>query len=184
MMMEQYARMLFIHQIHEGKPLDVTQDHPELEKLIKWAEKEELIEVDVKGYRYKLTKKGEQLYEEQLSEAQDLIRRYDIYADVDVDQNGKARFDSGLGDDLRVPVYELNGIDPFRARFLLGLNDEEWKELDWTSHILDEKWYDSVFHTIETAPGLEDVGEERLRSIIEQGKEILRHDPATTYFSH
>ena len=40
-----------------------------------------------------------------MDEAQDLIKRFDIFGDVDVDSQGTARFDTGLGRDLRVPIY-------------------------------------------------------------------------------
>jgi hypothetical protein len=177
--MEPFARMLFIHQIHEGAPIDVTKEHPEVQTLIDWGEQNGYIEIDVKQYRYALTPKGRALYEQQLAEAQNIIRRYDIYGDVDVDASGKARFDTGLGADLRVAVWELEGIDPFRARFLLGLNDEEWsKDPDWTKLAFDERWYDEVFSPIEQAPAVQDVGADKLRAIIDEGKVFLRSDPA------
>lgn len=180
--LENFARVVFIHQIEEGKPLDVTKDHVRIDSLIQWAEKEALIEIDVAGYKYKLTDKGLRLYQAQLDEAQDIIRRYDIFGDVDVDSSGKARFDTGLGADLRVPIWEMDGVDPFRARLLLGLNDEEWKNIDWEETVLEEGWYDEVFAPIEGAPAVEAVGVERLKQIIEQGKTALRTDPAFSAF--
>ncbi len=176
--MRQYARMFFLHQILDGKPLDVTVDHLELQPLIDWAEKDGLIEIDVKRAAYKLTEKGKRLQQQQLDEAQDLIRRYDIYGDVDVDSSGTVRFDTGLGRDLRVPVFEIAGVDPFRSRFLLGLNDGEWKESDWPQLATKESWYDEVFAPIESAPSVEEIGEPQLQLIMEQGKKAIRLDGA------
>ncbi len=176
--MQQYARMFFLHQILDGKPLDVTVDHLDLQPLIDWAEKEAFIEIDVKRAAYKLTEKGKRLQQKQLDEAQDLIRRYDIYGDVDVDSSGTVRFDTGLGRDVRVPVFELEGVDPFRSRFLLGLNDGEWKDSDWPTLATNESWYDEVFSPIESAPSIEEIGETQLRGIIEQGKKAIRLDRA------
>jgi hypothetical protein len=103
-----------------------------------------------------------------------LIRRYDIFCDVNVDSSGIARFDTGVGKDLRVPVYEMEGLDPFRARFLLGINDGEWDNLvNWQDLLKDRKWYDQVFLPIERAPSVEEVGEDKLRSIIDQAKGVL-----------
>lgn len=181
--MENFARMFFLHQIAEGKPLDVIADHPEIQSLIEWAEKEELIEVDVKGACYKLTEKGRELQQSQIAEAQDLIRRYDIYGDVDMDSAGKARFDTGLGYDFRVPIWEMEGIDPFRARLLLGMNDGEWKDADWPALALNESFYDETFAPIEAAAATADVGEEKLRAIMEQAKRILRDDPTLSALS-
>jgi hypothetical protein len=168
--MEEFSRLVFIHQIGEGKPLDPTVDHPALQELIEWAEKEQLIEIDVKGVRYKLTAKGKQLHEKQLDEAQVLIRKYDIFGDVDVDASGTAHFDSKLGNDLRVPIFELEDLDPFRARLLIGLNDGEWNDEDLENIATNIDFYDEVFAPIESAPTVEDFGKARLISVIDQGK--------------
>jgi hypothetical protein len=172
----QFAKMLLLHQIAEGAPLDVTVEHPELQPLVEWAEKNQLIEIDVKKAAYKLTAKGKNMHDEQLAEAQELIKRYDIFGDVDVDASGAVHFDTGLGRDLRVPIFELEGVDPFRARFVIGLNDGEWKDTNWIENALKESWYSEVFAPVERAPSLEDIGEEQLRSIIDQGKKKLRSE--------
>ncbi|HEY9785918.1 MAG TPA: hypothetical protein V6D17_10985 [Candidatus Obscuribacterales bacterium] len=173
--MREFARLFLLHQINVGAHVDVTKDLPELNESISWAEREGLIEIDVKSAAYKLTEKGKRTHASYIEEAQNLIRRYDIFGDVDIDASGKAHFDTGLGRDLRVPVYEMEGIDPFRARFILGLNDGEWDRLDnWTDVIEDKKWYDEIFRPIETAPSIEDIGEDTLKQIIHQGKALLR----------
>lgn len=76
---------------------------------------------------------------------------------------------------IRVPIYEMEGIDPYRARFLLGLNDGEWDSLDnWTSQIINEKWYREIFDSIDKSPSLEDIGENIIKNILEQGKAAIR----------
>jgi hypothetical protein len=173
---EEYARLVFLHQIAEGKSLDVTVEHPELQPLIDWAEKEQLIEIDVKRAAYKLSPRGKDEQYQQLVEAQDLVKRFDIFGDVDMDSSGKAHFDTGLGRDLRVAVYESEGVDPFRARLLIGLNDGEWANSDWPSVIMRADWYDRIFEPIEKAPSPQEIGESALRSVIEQGKKTLRDE--------
>jgi hypothetical protein len=174
------ARIFFLHQIAVGKPLDVTKDYPELQEIIPPAEKEGLIEIDVKKAAYKLTASGERVHQSYIMEAQDLIKRFDIYADVDVDSEGVARFDTGLGKDMRVPVYEIEGVDPFRARLLLGLNDGDWDALDnWQELATDRRFYNRIFETIERAPSIEEIGRDQLVQIIDQAKAIIRSDPYT-----
>jgi hypothetical protein len=174
--LEQFARMVFLHQIAEGLPLEVTVDHPAIQPLLAWAERESLIEIDVKSTAYKLTDKGKLAHAEQLAEAQDLIRRYDIFSDVDADSSGSVHFDTGLGRDLRVPVFEMEGVDPFRARLLIGLNDGEFRDSNWSENALKESWYNEVFESVEKAPPVGDIGKDKLRSIIEQGKKVLRSE--------
>lgn len=174
---EELSRLMLLHRIAMGTAIDVTKEHVELMDIINWAEKEGLIDIDVKKAAYKLTEKGKRMHDSYVEEAQNLILRYDIFGDVDVDSNEKAHFDSGLGKDLRVPVYELEGIDPYRARFLLGLNDGEWDHLEnWTNLIHDENWYRDIFRPIENAPSVEYIGTAKLQNIINQGKEVLRRD--------
>jgi len=174
-LMQDLARAMFLHQISIGANIDVTKDNPELEELIAWGEKEQYIEIDVKTASYKLTERGKRVHDSYIEEAQNLIKKFDIFGDVDVDRSGVAHFDTGAGRDLRIAAFELEGVDPFRARFLLGLNDGEWDKLpDWNQLLNDESFYADVFAPVERAPSVEEIGEEKLASIIDQGKAKLR----------
>jgi hypothetical protein len=173
--MKDLAYLMFLHQIATGAQIDVTKEFIELQDLIARAEREGLVDIDVKKAAYKLTEKGKRTHQSYLEEAQDLIRRYDIFGDADVDSAGDARFDTGLGRDLRVAIYEMEGINPYRARFLLGLNDGEWDGMEnWMEVLEDENWYRQIFQPIDTAPSLDDIGRTQLQSIFNQGKSRLR----------
>ncbi len=172
---EEFGRVMFLHQIAVGTIIDVTKDNGDLVDVIAYAERENLIEIDVKKAAYKLSEKGKRMHDSYIAEAQDLIKRFDIYGDVDVDSTGTAHFDTNLGRDLRVAAFEAEGVDPFRARLLLGLNDGEWDKLDnWTEVFQDPTWYGQIFAPVEQAPSVEEIGESNLRRIIEQAKATLR----------
>lgn len=173
--MAELGDLLFLHQIAVGNLVEVTKDYPELIDIIARAEKDALVEIDVKKAAYKLTEKGKRRHDSYIEEAQSLIKRYDIYGDVDVDSNGVVHFDTELGQDLRVPIYEVEGVDPFRARFLLGLNDGEWDKMDdWVQKIEDEEWYREIFKPIEAAPSVDEIGKGKLEHILDRGKAKLR----------
>jgi hypothetical protein len=175
--MREFAKVMFLHQIACGYQIDVTKEIPELMDLIALCEKEQLIEIDVQKASYKLSASGCRLHDTFMGEAQELIKRYDIFGDVDIDSSGTARFDTGLGKDMRVPIFELEGVNPFRARFLIGLCDGEWDKMeDWWEKVLNADWYQGIFEIIEVAPSVEDIGRPRLNSILEQGKAVLRQD--------
>jgi hypothetical protein len=175
--LEEFGRMMLLHQISVGNGLDVTQDYPEINHLLKWAEQHGLIEIDVKRAAYKLTAAGKKQHDQWMSEAQDLVRRFDILADVDVDAGGKARFDTSLGDDYRVAAYEISNINPYRARLLLGLNDGEWNDIgQWEMIAADRNWYQKQFEPIDKAISADELGRERLESVMRQAKDQLRHD--------
>lgn len=174
-LMEDLARAMFLHQIAIGYVIDVTKDNADIDDLIAWAEKEQYIEIDVKKAGYKLTERGKRVHDSYIEEAQSLIKKFDIYGDVDVDRSGNAHFDTGAGRDLRIAAFEMEGVDPFRARFLLGLNDGEWDKLsNWTELVNDESFYSDVFAPVERAASIEEIGEDRLAAIIDQGKAKLR----------
>ncbi|MBS1989611.1 MAG: hypothetical protein JSS83_03785 [Cyanobacteria bacterium SZAS LIN-3] len=170
------SRVMFLHQIAIGYAIDVTKEFPELAECIAWAEANELIEIDVKKVAYKLTAKGKRIHDSYIEEAQDLIKRFDIYGNVDIDNSG-IYFDTGLGRDLRVPAFEMEGVDPFRARFLLGINDGEWDNLsNWPEVFNQESWYRQVFAPVEQAPSLEEIGEGKMSEIMTRAKAILRQE--------
>lgn len=173
--MQELADLLFLHQIAVGNIVEVTREIPELIDVIARAEKNALVEIDVKKAAYKLTEKGKRRHDSYIEEAQNLVKRFDIFSDVDLDANGNVHFDSGLGQDLRVPIFEVEGVDPFRARFLLGLNDGEWDRMDnWIEQIENEEWYQSIFAPIETAPSVDDIGRTTIQEIIDKGKAKMR----------
>ncbi len=176
--LQELARLMFIHQVAIGTHVDVTRELAELSDTIAWAEKEGLIEIDVQKVEYKLTTKGKRVHDSYIEEAQNLIKRYDIFGDVDVDANtGEVHFDTNLGHDLRVAVYELESVDPYRARFLLGLNDGEWNKLeDWPELSTSESWYREIFAPIDQAPSVDDVGRDELERIISRGKAAVRKE--------
>jgi hypothetical protein len=176
---DSFAETLLLHMLWLGRNLDVTVEHPQLQHLIGKFEKDGLIEIDVKTASYKLTKAGKEAHEKLIAEAQGLIKRFDIFADVDLDATGKCHFDTGLGKDYRVPIFELENIDPFKARILLGINDAEWDSLpNWTERIAHRDWYQEVFATsIENAPSIDDIGLDELREISQQGRSRLRSAP-------
>ena len=73
-----------------------------------------------------------------MAEAESYIDRYDVFADVEYDEEMEAaRFGSGRGDDVRVPVYEAEGLDPVRVVYIIRVLDgsleealTEWREAD------------------------------------------------------
>lgn len=175
---KEFALAFFLHQIAVGATLDVTKEYPEVMDVIAQAEKEQLIEIDVKTASYRLTERGKKIHDTYMAEAQDLIKRFDIFGDVDIDAQGTIRFDTGLGRDFRVPVYESEGVDPFRARFLLGLNDGEWdKSEGWIGMATNPDWYARIMEPVERAPSIDELGRNRVQTIVDAGKAELRKNP-------
>jgi hypothetical protein len=174
-----YAHMMLLHQTAVGHGLDVTKDFPELAGAIAEAEKLGQLEIDIPTATYKLTPIGKRTHQTWMDEAQELIKRFDVFGDVLLDSTGSASFDTGMGEDMRVPMFELAGIDPFRARFLLGLNDGEWDGMPhWWSQVTEPEFFTEVFSPIEAAPSVDDMGRAKLERIREQAGTYLKSQGA------
>jgi hypothetical protein len=173
----EFARIMFLHQIASGYQIDVTKESAELGESVAEAEKNGWIEIDVQKVCYKLTEAGRLLYNGYVDEAQQLIQRYDIYGDVDVASDGTIRFDTKLSQDLRVAIFDLEGVDPYRARYLIGINDNEWNNFrDWEKLYKTQEFYETILKDVGYAPGAEDFDRNLLLRVIDRGKEQLRLD--------
>ena len=97
-----------------------------------------------------------------------LARKYDVFADVVLEEEtGIIELGSGRGDDLRVHVYEEEGLDPVSTGFeVVELsNFEEWIE-DWITADGSEEFFDRLLGwTVEDQP----LDENILDRVIEAG---------------
>lgn len=177
-----FAHMMLLHQTAKGHRLDVTKDYPDMAQAIADAERQGQLEIDIPTASYALTPIGKRTHQTWMDEAQEVIKRFDVFGDVLVEASGTASFDTGMGEDLRVPMFELAGVDPFRARFLLGLNDGEWDGLpSWWLHAADPAWYAEVFAPIEAAPSVDELGRAKLERIREQAASYLKSQGAVGF---
>jgi hypothetical protein len=171
-----FQRMALLQQIAVGEDQpDVTEPPVELVDLLRALERDRLIEVDAANVCFALTPEGMRQYDTWMEQGQALVRAYDIYGDVDEDASGTFHFDTDLGKDLRVALFESEGLDPFQARVLLALNDREWVDIhDWATKISATSWLQQVLAPVCEAPTAESIGPERLAVLKDQAKERLR----------
>ena len=96
---------------------------------------------------YAVTREGRRFLGQVIEETEAYIGQYDVFGDVSYDiEAGTAEFGTGRGDDLRVQVYESEGIDPARAVFLLRLCDSTLDAYadSWRERIHSREFYDEV----------------------------------------
>lgn len=76
------------------------------------------------GGPYEITRKGRGFIGNLIAETESYIRRFDAFSDVLPGRGFQpTTFGSGRGIDLRVQIFEVEGIDPYRAVFLLRMYD-------------------------------------------------------------
>lgn len=119
---------------------------------------------------YYITPRGYDVLNSIINEAEFYIDNYDIFGDVYIKGISEIRFNTGYGDDLIVPVFIRQGIDPFRALFAvalyLGNMDDLASDLDM---LFSEDPFKELFSLIARSPTEEDIGKKVLDQIIREG---------------
>ena len=128
-----------------------------------------LVAPSTKTEAFAITDEGRQALAGMIAETESHIDRYDIFGDVLYDAESAAvSFDTGRGEDLRVTVYEAEGLDPLRAVFLLALNDAVLDNLpyDWREAVHQQAFYAELLTPAVDHPSLD---EDQVETIIESG---------------
>ena len=118
---------------------------------------------------FAITEEGRRVLSGLIAETESYIVRYDVFGDVLYDEeSGAAMFESGRGEDLRVPVYEAEGLDPVRVVFLLLMYESALDRYapDWQERTVREEFFDEVLTPVVDHLIVEDAV---LESIIESG---------------
>ncbi len=121
-----------------------------------------------------VTPQGERHVEQLLAEAESYAAAYDIFSDVlPGPPAGPHRFGAGRGVDLRVAVYEAEGVDPLRAVFLLRAYDSSLEEAagdDWTRAATDPDFYRDLLAPVTDREEIDAVA---LEAVIDDGFAIM-----------
>jgi len=118
---------------------------------------------------FEITELGMEALHEMTAEAGNVIERYEVFADVLCDpESGECDFGAGLGIDLRIPVYEAEGLSPVRAVLLVELCDGELVRMDddWRLAIQDREFFEALLLPVVERPL---VDAEDLDGIIDSG---------------
>jgi hypothetical protein len=120
---------------------------------------------------YSITPMGRDLLAGIIKDAEFYIDNYDIFGDVYVRGFNDIRFNLDYGDNLIVPVFIRDGIDPYRALFTVALYLGNMDYLlSEPSLLLSDAPFERLFSLISNSLTIEDIGEEFLDRIIREGK--------------
>ncbi|HAL48201.1 MAG: hypothetical protein CL694_04205 [Chloroflexi bacterium] len=124
------------------------------------------IEPSPGGHMLDISDEGRAFIAEMMDEAEAYIGAFDAFGDV-VPPQGKRpiEFATGRGLDLRVQVFDVEGIDAYRAVFLLRLYDGSLDEFrsEWRKSVTDDEFLNWV---IEPAVDFDAVEDDDLVEII------------------
>jgi hypothetical protein len=150
----------------EGRAFDTVG----VEAVADWAVLQGWLDLATKevGGEYKgvytRTEAGNRVLRAAVRETDDLIRRYDHFADVTLDE--PPQFRTGRGEDLRIWVYQAEGLDPVRAAFLINLENGYYDQ-DWQQLFASDGWFQELL-AVAGAPC--PVSPQKLERIIRAGK--------------
>jgi len=149
-------------------PKDIT----ELSTLINEIDKQGLIYHD--NIKYCLTPKSDSLLKSIADEAEFYINNYDIYGDVYIKGYKKIMFYTGYGDNLIVPVFLKEGINPYRALFLVALYLGNLDELAFDlGRLFLNETFERIYSSISNSLDEKEIGSDLLSRIIVEGKSKL-----------
>ena len=100
---------------------------------------------------FELTGEGVELIARMVAEAESSIDRFDVFSDVVMDPDTEdVEFGTGAGADLRVQVYDSEGLDPVRTVFLLLLYDATLDAFvdTWREDILRESFFNGLLRPV------------------------------------
>ena len=123
--------------------------------------------------RFELTELGQETIDSMISEAETVIERYEVFADVLYDAVAEEyEFGTGAGDDLRIPVYEEEGLSAARAVLLVELCDGEFGQMadDWRTVVQEREFFESLLLPVVERPL---ISPKDLDAIIDAGFEFM-----------
>ena len=129
----------------------------------------ELVRQSGEPSTYTVTDRGGQVLADMAAEADSYADRYEQFADVVYDaESGAVKFETGTGADLRVAVYEAEGLDPLRAVFVQVLAEDalEASLRDWREAIHEQAFFDEMLAPVADRDTVE---EPALDRIVEAG---------------
>lgn len=134
---------------------------------------EGLIERSQESGLFEITEAGQETIDGMIAEAETVVERYEVFGDVLFDpETGGCDFDSGLGIDLRIPVYEAEALSAARAVLIVELCDGELARMadDWRTAIHEREFFESLLLPVVERPL---IGPKDLDAIIDAGFEFM-----------
>ena len=116
---------------------------------------EGLVERPADSGTFEITELGMETLHEMTAEAENVIERYEVFADVLCDpESGECDFGTGAGIDLRIPVYEAEGLSPVRVVLLVELCGGEFVriDVDWRLAIQDREFFEALLLPVVERP--------------------------------
>ena len=104
---------------------------------------------------FEISERGRETIQQMFADVENVLGRYEIFADVLYDRHaGEPDFGTGRGEDIRIPVYEAERVDPARSVFLVELFDGTLTrfENDWREVIHEREFFETLLMPVVDRP--------------------------------
>lgn len=128
-------------------PVEDSNNGAQLSMVIEDLRNRKYIAAGTGTQVYEITEIGRDYLGHLIRETESYIQHYDIYKDVLIDTSEDAvDFETGEGLDLRVQVYDHEGMDLVRVVFLIRMYDGTFDALkeSWQDDIVDEAFFNDI----------------------------------------
>lgn len=146
--------------------------------------------VQVSGVNYQVTVKGQQAFDNFMQRYTEYLKVYDVFSFVDLEKGefAFARFydfntdeawdifkNNERFDDLRIAVAIFKKIDPAEIVFMSFVNEDRFNTTseDWQIDLMSGDIWKEIEAICETAIKPEEVGEDAMIDMINQGSELM-----------
>jgi len=100
---------------------------------------------------FEITEEGRRTLGDMIAETESYIDQFDLFKDVTYDTDADlVEFDTGFGEDFRVQVYDVEGLDIYRTVFLLRMYDGTLDEYSdtWTERIGGDDFFNEILQPV------------------------------------
>ena len=154
-------------------PVEDSENGAQLSMVIEDLRNRKYIAAGTGNQVYEITEIGRDYLGHLIRETESYIRHYDVFRDVLIDTSEDAvDFETGEGLDLRVQVYDHEGMDLVRVVFLIRMYDGTFDALkeSWQDDIADEAFFNDIL-----LPVLDHdiVDNETIEQVIESGRAYI-----------
>lgn len=179
-MLDDFRQVFLLYSLDKfGHFPDINNIQPEIAKkiytILNKLSSNELGLIQSNDNDWQVSYKGYELIRNILDEVEFYIDNFDIFGDVYIKNFEDILFNTGYGNNLIIPVFLREGINPYRALFLSAIYFGNLDELlSDVSKLFSDDIFRQIFMLIADSQDEEEIGSDLLTRIIIEGKTKTR----------
>jgi hypothetical protein len=141
----------FMDKHRHRPPIESTERDWYFEFAVEDLRARGLIAPNQEGTAWTIARAGRRFIGHMIAETESYIKHFDVFRDVEYDGELEIiRFGTGRGDDLRVQVFEAEGMDSIKVVFMLRLYDgtlDRYRET-WLDAVNTDEFFNEILRPV------------------------------------